>query len=109
MDSSKRYPLILHTTAPRNVVARHVLLSIIAAGLISSPLTLAQQVPAMPASVFGYQNFFTEQSKFDQDFLAVPDAKLAGEELKTLTAAPHVAGSKEDYDTAVYVRKKFEE
>ena len=33
--------------------------------------------------------------------------KLAQEELKTLTAAPHVAASKEDYDTAVYVASKF--
>ena len=39
--------------------------------------------------------------------MAVPDAKLAGEELKTLTAAPHIAGSKEDHDTAVYVAEKF--
>ena len=37
----------------------------------------------------------------------MPDAKLAGEELKTLTAVPHVAASKEDYDTAVYVANKF--
>ena len=37
----------------------------------------------------------------------MPDAKLAQEELKTLTAAPHVAASKEDYDTALYVAGKF--
>ncbi len=43
----------------------------------------------------------------DRDFLAVPDAKLAGEALKQLTLVPHVAGSKEDYDTAVYVADKF--
>ncbi len=36
-----------------------------------------------------------------------PIAKLAQEELKTLTAAPHVAASKEDYDTALYVAGKF--
>ena len=39
--------------------------------------------------------------------MAVPDAKLAGEELKTLTAAPHIAASKEDYATAEYVAQKF--
>jgi N-acetylated-alpha-linked acidic dipeptidase len=32
---------------------------------------------------------------------------LAQEELKTLTAVPHVAASKEDYDTALYVESKF--
>ena len=61
----------------------------------------------MPARVFGFRDFLQEQAATDQKFLAVPDAKLAGEELKTLTAAPHVAGSKEDYDTAVYVAGKF--
>jgi N-acetylated-alpha-linked acidic dipeptidase len=54
----------------------------------------------------GYRDF-SRQAKLDQDFLAVPDAKLAQEELKTLTASPHVAASKEDYDTAVYVEGKF--
>lgn len=60
----------------------------------------------IPDSVFGYRDF-GQQAKVDREFLAVPDAKLAGEELKTLTAAPHVAGSKEDYETAVYVAGKF--
>jgi N-acetylated-alpha-linked acidic dipeptidase len=50
---------------------------------------------------------FSRQAKIDQDFLAVPSAKLAQEELKTLTAAPHVAASKEDYDTALYMEGKF--
>ena len=50
---------------------------------------------------------FSRQAKIDQDFLAVPSPKLAQEELKTLTAAPHVAGSKEDYDTALYMEGKF--
>jgi N-acetylated-alpha-linked acidic dipeptidase len=66
-------------------------------------------MPTMPPSVFGFHDFARQQAKIDQQFLAVPDAKLAGEELKTLTAAPHVAGSKEDYDTAVYVAGKFKD
>ncbi len=57
-------------------------------------------------SLFGYRDF-AKQAQIDRDFLAVPDAALAGEALKTLTAVPHVAGSKEDYDTAVYVAGKF--
>lgn len=39
--------------------------------------------------------------------MAVPDAKLAGEHLKILTAAPHWASSPEDYKTALYVAAKF--
>jgi len=58
------------------------------------------------ASVFGYTDF-TQQSKIDTEFLAVPDAKLAGQELKTLTANPHIASSPEDHETALYVAQKF--
>lgn len=40
-------------------------------------------------------------------FLAVPDPKLAEEHLRTLTKAPHIAGSLEDKATADYVAAKF--
>jgi N-acetylated-alpha-linked acidic dipeptidase len=70
------------------------------------PIALTAQTVAPPQSVFGYRDF-SAQAKIDQTFLAIPDAKLAGEELKTLTAAPHVAASKEDYATAEYVALKF--
>lgn len=60
----------------------------------------------MPRTLFGYRDF-AKQAQIDGQFLTLPDAKLAGEALKQLTAAPHVAGSKEDYDTAVYVADKF--
>ncbi len=73
-------------------------------------LLLAQaslaQVASSPTHVLGFRDF-SNQAKIDQQFLAVPDARLAQEELKTLTAVPHVAASKEDYDTAVYVAGKF--
>src|SRR5271155_139258 len=69
-------------------------------------ISLPAQNSGMPQSVFGYRDF-AQQAKIDQQFLAVPEAKLAGEELKTLTAAPHIAGSKEDHDTALYVAEKF--
>jgi len=67
---------------------------------------LPAQTAGTPQSLFGYRDF-SAQAKIDQQFLAIPDAKLAGEELKTLTAAPHIAGSKEDHDTALYVAEKF--
>ncbi len=59
-----------------------------------------------PMNFFGYKDF-SSQAKLDADFMAVPSAKLAGEDLKTLTAAPHIAGSKEDHDTAEFVAEKF--
>src|SRR5207244_13570089 len=42
-------------------------------------------------------------------YLAVPDSKLAEEHLRTLTQAPHIAGSPEDKATADYVARKFRE
>ncbi|HWE86461.1 MAG TPA: M28 family metallopeptidase [Terracidiphilus sp.] len=59
-----------------------------------------------PATVFGYSDFSAE-SKTESAFLAVPNAKLAGEELKTLTAEPHLAGTPEDHKTAEFVAQKF--
>jgi N-acetylated-alpha-linked acidic dipeptidase len=78
--------------------------------LAASPAVLAQLVPVVPGSqpprLFGYADP-TEQLKLDKAFMAVPDAKLAGEHLKALTAEPHWASSPEDYKTAQYVAEKF--
>jgi len=70
------------------------------------PLLLPFAVYAQTTQVFGYRDF-TQQAKWDAAFLAIPDAKLAGEHLKTLTAEPHWASSPEDYKTALYVAEKF--
>ncbi|MFL6428098.1 MAG: M28 family peptidase, partial [Acidobacteriaceae bacterium] len=78
----------------------------IATAVLASALPLLAQSTTVPNSLFGYRDF-ARQAQIDREFIAVPDAKLAGEELKSLTAVPHVAGSKEDYDTAVYVANKF--
>ncbi len=64
------------------------------------------QAQAPASHVFGYEDF-TQQAKWDHAFMEVPSAKLAGEELKTLTAAPHWASSPEDHATALYVAEKF--
>jgi N-acetylated-alpha-linked acidic dipeptidase len=58
------------------------------------------------AAVFGYTDF-TAESKIESQFLAVPDARLAGQHLKTLTAEPHMAATPEDHKTAEYVAEKF--
>jgi N-acetylated-alpha-linked acidic dipeptidase len=62
--------------------------------------------PDVQGPVFGYRDF-AQQAKWDALFMAVPDAKLAGEHLKILTAEPHWASSPEDYKTAQYVAEKF--
>jgi N-acetylated-alpha-linked acidic dipeptidase len=78
----------------------------VATAVLVSALPLPAQSPAIPNTLFGYKDF-SKQAALDREFLAVPNAALAGEELKTLTAVPHVAGSKEDHDTALYVAEKF--
>jgi N-acetylated-alpha-linked acidic dipeptidase len=76
--------------------------------LISFSLTAQAQTPPITLSqpVFGYSDF-TAQAKIDADFLAVPDAKLAGQHLKILTTKPHMASTPEDLETARYVAQKF--
>ncbi|HEV2402450.1 MAG TPA: M28 family metallopeptidase [Candidatus Sulfotelmatobacter sp.] len=57
-------------------------------------------------AIFGFRNPAAETS-VEKQFLAVPDAKLAEEHLRTLTQAPHMAGTVEDKATADYVAGKF--
>ena len=76
-----------------------LLLSLLSSTLLST---------ASGQQVFGYRDF-TQQAKWDAIFLSVPDAKLAGEHLRILTARPHWASSQQDYATALYVEKKFKD
>ncbi len=76
--------------------------------LVLIPLLVHTARPAQPGQppVFGYADF-SKQAKIEEKFLAVPDPKLAGEELKILTAEPHLASTPEDHKTAEYVAQKF--
>jgi N-acetylated-alpha-linked acidic dipeptidase len=73
---------------------------------LSSSAALAQNSAATPQPVFGYADF-AAQAQIEEKFLAVPDAALAGQHLKTLTAEPHLAATPEDRKTAEYVALKF--
>ena len=79
--------------------------SLLLLALVSCPLGAQNSAPHAPA-VFGYADF-TAQSKIEEMFLAVPDAKLAGQHLKILTSEPHLASTPEDRKTAEYVAQKF--
>ncbi len=70
---------------------------------------LSLALPAAVAQTAAAAPLITPEQKIIQQFLAVPSAQLAGEHLKTLTAAPHIAASKEDYATAEYVADRFKE
>jgi N-acetylated-alpha-linked acidic dipeptidase len=59
-----------------------------------------------PQPIFGFRDPATEAAT-EARFFAVPDPKLAEEHLRTLTQAPHMAGTPEDKATADYVAQKF--
>ena len=73
-------------------------------GLVCAATILLSQSTVGP--VFGYGDFSAE-AKVEQQFLIIPDAKLAGQHLKTLTAQPHLSATPEDKATAEYVAQKF--
>jgi N-acetylated-alpha-linked acidic dipeptidase len=73
---------------------------------VFTSLAISARDQVAPEAVFGYRDFAPE-AKIESEFLAVPDAKLAGQHLKTLTAEPHIASSPEDHKTAEYVAEKF--
>jgi N-acetylated-alpha-linked acidic dipeptidase len=58
------------------------------------------------AAIFGFRDSAAERA-WESRFLSVPDPKRAEEHLRTLTKAPHIAGSPEDKATADYVAAKF--
>ncbi|HLM24119.1 MAG TPA: M28 family metallopeptidase [Pyrinomonadaceae bacterium] len=47
------------------------------------------------------------QRRWEEQFRAVPNPQSAREHLRRLTLEPHIAGTKEDYETAVYVRDQL--
>lgn len=63
---------------------------------------------AAPDKIQGFRDT-AAQVEVEKRFLAVPDPKRAEEHLRTLTSAPHVAGSPEDKRTAEYVAQKYRE
>jgi N-acetylated-alpha-linked acidic dipeptidase len=64
------------------------------------------QTTAAAQSIFGFRDSAAEAAT-ESRFLAVPDPKLAEAHLRTLTHAPHMAGTVEDKATADYVAQKF--
>jgi N-acetylated-alpha-linked acidic dipeptidase len=76
------------------------------AGTANEPRQSSVDCNGPHAAIFGFKDSVAE-CELERRFLAVPDPKLAQEHLKTLTQAPHLAGSPEDKATADYVAEKF--
>ena len=77
-----------------------------AACLVTLSFPAFAQTAESDPGIFGFHSA-DAQLKWDAAFLKVPDAQLAGQHLKILTAEPHWASSPEDYKTAEYVAAKF--
>jgi N-acetylated-alpha-linked acidic dipeptidase len=66
------------------------------------------QTIASPPALDGFTRAgSTAERRWEEEFRAVPAPGSAREHLRKLTAEPHVAGTKEDYATAVYVRDQI--
>src|SRR5271155_572779 len=74
--------------------------------LLLAPSKAGDPSASSNASIFGFRDAAAENAT-EARFLAVPDPKLAEEHLRTLTQAPHMAGTAEDKATADYVAQKF--
>ena len=81
---------------------------LVCALLISATIqtTQSQTAPVTPLDGFTIEGS-VNQRRWEEEFRRVPAADSAREHLRRLTAEPHVAGTKEDYDTAIYVRDKI--
>jgi N-acetylated-alpha-linked acidic dipeptidase len=75
-------------------------------GLVPFPPSPNSAAQVAAPIAFGYTDF-AKEAAIEAKFLDVPNAKLAGEELKILTSEPHMAATPEDHKTAEYVAEKF--
>jgi N-acetylated-alpha-linked acidic dipeptidase len=89
----------------RNPLA-FLLLLLLASAAVQAQSAGLPAPQAAPPTVFGYSDF-TAESRIEEQFLAVPDAQMAGRHLKILTAEPHLAATPEDRKTAEYVAQRF--
>src|SRR5215207_4466601 len=69
---------------------------------LPAPLTFAQ------TTIDGFSSErAAAERRWEERFRAVPNQKSAREHLRRLTLEQHIAGTKEDYDTAIYVRDQL--
>ena len=91
---------------------RTTLAALLAIAFLTTSANLHAVFSQNPAAVPAVLDGFTpagsmEERSWEDKFRAVPAPDSAREHLRRLTAEPHVAGTKEDYATAVYVRDQI--
>ena len=77
-------------------------------GSVVRPLSPPSANSSGRTSIFGFRDSAAEFS-LEAKFLSVPDPRVAADDLRTLTKAPHMAGTVEDKATADFVAQKFRE
>ena len=91
-------------------IYRHVLfLSLVLIGSLfhdSARLAFSQEQNSDRLDGFSAESS-RAQRRWEEQFRTVPAPESAREHLRRLTAVPHVAGTKEDYATAIYVRDQL--
>src|SRR6185503_8880199 len=77
-------------------------ISLLVALTITTPVAFAQN------AIDGFSaERAVAQRRWEEQFRAVPAPESAREHLRRLTLEPHIAGTREDYETAVYVRDQL--
>ncbi|HBB98569.1 MAG TPA: glutamate carboxypeptidase [Blastocatellia bacterium] len=75
---------------------------------VSLTLILSVQSVTFAQTIDGFSaSRSQDERRIEEQFRAVPAPDSAREHLRRLTADPHIAGTKEDYATAVYVRDQM--
>ncbi len=91
----------------RTMVAILLVFALLGIGANLRPV-LSQTPSAASSSLNGFTpQESTIERRWEEEFRSVPAPDSAREHLRRLTAEPHVAGTKEDYATALYVRDQI--
>src|SRR6266550_5101671 len=91
----------------RSIRSTVAVILVLAFAVQSNPGTAFSRSAFINPSLQGGPTMETVQRGWEEKFRAVPAPESAREHLRRLTAVPHVAGTKEDYATALYVRDQI--
>jgi N-acetylated-alpha-linked acidic dipeptidase len=90
----------------RPFVAAFLVLTFLAININQHPISA--QESGSSSGIDGFTSSgAAEERRWEEEFRSIPAPNSAREHLRRLTAVPHVAGTKEDYDTAIYVRDQI--
>lgn len=98
---------VLRTT-PIAKTIKYLLLLPLLFSFSSGRSQTAPGTPELGSPIFGFVDS-SHETELERHFLGVPDPNTAREDLRTLTQAPHMAGTAEDKATAEFVARKFRE